>query len=127
VGNHNDTSRSGILNFIANPSAKSGAPPADSANLSKPTEDLEATQSMSLDGINNSSCDPKHAMYDSSEIPSGDIEDLWLQDTIYLDDIKLSAEMLFVTTSITPLLGVIIGCTGLSSGNGPTCVCSLLS
>jgi hypothetical protein len=34
-------------------------------------------------------------MRDSAEIPPGDLEDLWLEDTIHLDDLKLSAD--FVT------------------------------
>ena len=35
---------------------------------------------------------PSHDDSEGSRLPAGDIEDLWLQDTIHLDDIKTAAE-----------------------------------
>jgi Transposase family tnp2 len=84
IGNHDDLQTSsgpGVLDSIVIPSAKSGAC-------------AEAIQS-SLDKIHGSPCDPGHAMCNFSEIPPSDLKDLWLEDTIHLDDLKLSAN--FVT------------------------------
>jgi hypothetical protein len=88
MGDHDNlkaTTVPGILDSIAIPSA----------DLSGPTENLEATLPLSLDGMHGSPFDPGHLTCDSSEIPAGNVKDLWLQDMIHLEDIKLSAN--FVT------------------------------
>jgi hypothetical protein len=95
MGDHDDLltpSVPGLLDSIAIPSTESGAHATDSADLSGPTENLEATLSLSLDGMHGTPSDPRHATHDSSEILPGNVKDLWLQDTIHLDGIKLSAD-----------------------------------
>jgi hypothetical protein len=66
-------------------------PSPDARAMDTHTENLEATLPLSLDGMHGSPSDPGHPTCDSSEIPPGNVEDLWLQDMIHLEDIKLSA------------------------------------
>ena len=77
------------------PENDTDAPQSGDVGSSGGAEDLGAMDLPSQDTADRPLDDPTNLNPDASELPPGDIEDLWLQDTIHLGDLKTAAE--FVT------------------------------
>jgi len=74
------------------PSVQSNAPQSGDVGSSGGAEDLDTMDLPSQDPANCRLDDPTHLNPNASELPPGDIEDLWLQDTIHLKDLKTTAD-----------------------------------
>ena len=103
----------------------SGPPPDSPCNLDNveapsPQADLVDTEDL-RGGLGDSDIDSMHTddgedtqpppldMSDHRDIPSGDLEDLWMQETIHLDELRTSAHFIQALRHVTlddPVLGM---------------------
>jgi hypothetical protein len=99
------------LRGVSDSSNMTSEDPYLSSNIRPPVgvEDLDTMGLLSQGAGNLLLNDPVNPNADPSNLPPGDIEDLWLQDIIYLSDLRIMAEFVKVLQSTTlddPSLGM---------------------
>ena len=70
----------------------SGNTLGDGADASEDPNDLEVSDQPACASMDDHQAEDMPRTSITVGLPGGDVEDLWLQDTIHLDDIRLAAE-----------------------------------